>query len=163
MSSNFGGAADTCASASRNMVWQNGQAAPTIPAPVATSSSARSTWTRFPFSSPKKASPPPAPQQRERFRARGGSLTSPASAVTALRIVRTHASQRKAILLRAVVKGKLALLQELLPLARGEAHRIAIAFQVEEQLGSIVVLPFAGVHRSAPQPDDDGDVLDSHR
>src|SRR5438128_602011 len=83
--------------------------------------------------------------------------------VTALRIVRTHASQPKAILLRAVVKGKLALLQELLPLARGEAHRIAVAFQVEEQRGSIVVLPFAGVHRSAPQPDDDGDVLDSHR
>src|SRR6185295_18224744 len=83
ISSSFGGVADTCASASRNIVWQNGQAAPTIPAPVATSSSARSTLTRFPFSSPKNASPPPAPQQRERLRARGGSITSPASPATA--------------------------------------------------------------------------------
>ena len=65
-----------------NIVWQKGHAAPTTPAPVATSSSARSTLTRFPFSSPRKANPPPAPQQRERLRARGGSMTSPASAAT---------------------------------------------------------------------------------
>src|SRR5213594_2330508 len=82
MSNSFGGVAETCASASRNIVWQNGHAAPTTSAPVATSSSARSTLTRLPFSSPRKASPPPAPQQRERLRERGGSITSPASVAT---------------------------------------------------------------------------------
>ena len=41
MSSNFGGEGDIAARASRNMVLQNGQAAATVPAPVAASSRAR--------------------------------------------------------------------------------------------------------------------------
>src|SRR5687767_9795820 len=66
MSSSAGGVGDRLASASRNIVLQKGQAAPTTEAPVLTSCSARSTLTRLPFSSPRKASPPPAPQQNER-------------------------------------------------------------------------------------------------
>ena len=46
-------------------------------APVAASSPARSTLTRFPFSSPRNIMPPPAPQQKDRARARGGSITLP--------------------------------------------------------------------------------------
>ena len=53
------------------MVLQNGQAAPITAAPVATSSSARSTFTRLPFSSPRNTSPPPAPQQNDRSRVAG--------------------------------------------------------------------------------------------
>ena len=44
-------------------------------APVAVSSSARSMFTRLPSSSPRNIIPPPAPQQNERSRARGGSTT----------------------------------------------------------------------------------------
>src|SRR5260370_29914900 len=73
MSSSFGGVLVKLDNASRNMVLQNGHAAPTMAAPVAANSSARSTLTRLPFSSPRNASPPPAPQQNDRSRARGGS------------------------------------------------------------------------------------------
>ncbi len=62
--------------ASRNIVWQKGHAVPITCAPVATSSSTRSTFTRLPFSSPRNIWPPPAPQQNERSRARCGSITS---------------------------------------------------------------------------------------
>ena len=55
------------------------------------------------------------------------------------------------------------LLDELLPLAGGEAQRVAVALQVQEQLGAVIVFPLAGVHRAAPQPDDDGQMLDAHR
>ena len=44
--------------------------------PVATSSSARSTFTRLPFSSPRNICPPPAPQQNDRSRDAAGSTTS---------------------------------------------------------------------------------------
>src|SRR5712691_10756749 len=83
ISSSLGGASDTAASASRNIVLQNGQAAPTTLAPVATSSFARAWLTRSPFSSPRNASPPPAPQQKLRSLDRGGSITSPERAITA--------------------------------------------------------------------------------
>src|SRR5258708_28434978 len=75
MSSSFGGVFEIPESASRNIVLQNGQAAPTTVAPVATSSSARVTLTRCPASSPRNASPPPAPQQQERSLSRGGPRT----------------------------------------------------------------------------------------
>ena len=48
MSNNFGGAGETADRASRNMVLQNGQAAATVPAPVAASSRARLWLTRSP-------------------------------------------------------------------------------------------------------------------
>src|SRR5262245_19360325 len=83
--------------------------------------------------------------------------------LTSLWIVSAHAAQPQAILLRAVVDRKLALLQESLPLARGEAHRIAVALQIEEQLSAILVLPFARVHGAAPQSDDDRKMLDPDR
>src|ERR1017187_7112445 len=60
MSSSFGGACVTVPSASRNIVWQNGQAVPMTCAPVATSSSTRSMFTRLPFSSPRNIRPPRA-------------------------------------------------------------------------------------------------------
>src|SRR6185369_5271012 len=78
-------------------------------------------------------------------------------------IVRAHASQPETIFLRAVVNGKLALLDKLLPLARGETHRVSVTLQVEEQLGSVLVFPLTRVHRPAPQADDDRDVLNPHR
>jgi len=55
-----------------NMVLQKGHAVATVPAPVAASSRARTWETRAsPFSSPRKASPPPAPQQKLRSWLRG--------------------------------------------------------------------------------------------
>ena len=59
--------------------------------------------------------------------------------------------------------GKLVLLDELVALAWREAQRVAVALQRQEQLGAVIVFPLAGVHRAAPQPDDDGQVLDAHR
>ena len=69
------------------MVLQNGQAAPTMSAPVATSSLARAWLTRLPVSSPRNTRPPPAPQQKDRSRARGGSMTSAVRAMTSTRLV----------------------------------------------------------------------------
>ena len=63
-------AAQAARSASRNIVWQNGHAVPITSAPVPASSSARSTFTRLPFSSPRNICPPPAPQQNDRSRVR---------------------------------------------------------------------------------------------
>src|SRR5262249_6579975 len=80
-----------------------------------------------------------------------------------LRIVRAHTSEPETILLRAVVNGQLAPFQKFLPFARGESHRIAVALQVEEQLGSVFVLPFARVNGAPAQTDDDREMLDSHR
>src|SRR6185312_9588582 len=80
ISSNCGGASPIDESASRNIVLQNGQAVPTIFAPVATSSAARTWLTRSPVSSPRKARPPPAPQQKLRSCERGASTNSPALA-----------------------------------------------------------------------------------
>ena len=75
ISSSFGGAGAICASASRNIVWQNGQAAadyagarspPVLPrAPHSPA---------CPSSSPRNICPPPAPQQNDRSRVRGGSI-----------------------------------------------------------------------------------------
>ena len=63
-----GGASLVAASASRNMVLQNGQAVPTTSAP-GSHQFLRATWlTRSPVSSPRNASPPPAPQQKLRSR-----------------------------------------------------------------------------------------------
>jgi len=39
----------------------------------------------------------------------------------------------------------------------------AVALQVEEQLGAVIVFPLAGVYRATAQADDNGHVLDSHR
>ena len=55
------------------------------------------------------------------------------------------------------------LLDELVAFAGGEAQRVAVALQVEEQLGAVLVLPFAGIHRAAAQPDDQGQMLNTHR
>ncbi len=54
---------------------QNGHAVPTVAAPVAASPRARIWLTRWPVSSPRNTRPPPAPQQNDRSRARGGSTT----------------------------------------------------------------------------------------
>ena len=79
MSSSCGGvSAGIAVRASRNIVLQKGQAVPTILAPVATSSLARTWLTRSPVSSPRKARPPPAPQQKLRSCERGASTSVPA-------------------------------------------------------------------------------------
>ena len=44
-----------------------------------------------------------------------------------------------------------------------QAQGVAVAFEREKQLGAVVVLPVAGVHRAAPQADDDGQMLDADR
>src|SRR5437660_12546440 len=82
--------------------------------------------------------------------------------LTALRIVRAHAPQPEAIFLRAVINGQLVPLQEFLPIAGGEAHRIPITFEVEEKFGPVVVLPLACVHGPAPQADDDWHMLNPY-
>src|ERR1022692_447604 len=76
-SSNSGGVAVAAANPSRSIELQNGHAAATTLAPVATNSCALSRLTRLPVSSPKNISPPPPPQQKPRSRARGGSTTFP--------------------------------------------------------------------------------------
>ena len=58
------------------MEAQNGQAAATVSAPVAISSSARAILMRLPFSSPRNICPPPAPQQNDLSRLRGASTRS---------------------------------------------------------------------------------------
>src|SRR5262249_12594598 len=55
---------------------QSGQATATVFAPVATSSSAGFTLTREPIFSSMNIRPPPAPQQKPRFRRRSGSTRS---------------------------------------------------------------------------------------
>ena len=77
MSNSSGGAGEAVASASRSIELQKGQATPTTLAPVAINSWARTALTRLPFSSPRKNCPPPAPQQKLRPRARGGSIAEP--------------------------------------------------------------------------------------
>ena len=81
----------------------------------------------------------------------------------ALRIVRAHAAQPQTILLRAIEDGQLLLLDEFVAFARRKAERVAVAFQIQEQLGAVIVLPFARVHRAAPEPDDHRQMLHSHR
>ena len=81
----------------------------------------------------------------------------------ALRVVRAHAAQPQAVFLRAVIDGKLVLRDELVALGRGEAERVAVALQVEEELGAVIVFPLAGVHRAAPQADDHRQMLDANR
>src|SRR6185503_14278663 len=83
--------------------------------------------------------------------------------VTTLRIVRAHAPQPEAVLLRAVEDWKPGLLDELVALGRREAHGISIALEIQEELGAVLVLPLARVHCSTPQTDDDRQVLDSDR
>ena len=77
ISSNMGGVGETAVSASRNIVLQNGQAVPTMSAPVADNFFTLLWLTRSPVSSPKNAKPPPAPQQKLRSRVRGGSMILP--------------------------------------------------------------------------------------
>src|ERR1019366_2172727 len=75
ISRSWGGVAspEMAGRASRNMVLQKGQAVATVLAPVAASSRARTWETRSPVSSPRKASPPPAPPQKLRSWLRGAS------------------------------------------------------------------------------------------
>ena len=58
------------------MTLQNGQPTATVLAPVATSSSARFTFTRLPIFSSMNIRPPPAPQQKPLLLARSGSTRS---------------------------------------------------------------------------------------
>src|SRR5579884_57951 len=83
--------------------------------------------------------------------------------LAALRIVSAHAAEPQAVFLRAVVEGQLVLLDEFLALGGGEPESVAVALQIEEELGAVVVLPLAGVHRAAPQANDYGQVLDADR
>ena len=39
--------------------------------------------------------------------------------------------------------------------------RVAVAFEIEEKLGAVVVFPLAGVDRPAAQADDDGQMFDA--
>ena len=79
------------------------------------------------------------------------------------RIVRAHAAEPQAVLLRAVEDGQRILLDKFVALRRAHAQRVAAAFERQKELGSVIVLPCAGVDRAAPQADDDGHVLDAHR
>ena len=83
--------------------------------------------------------------------------------LTALRIVRSHAAQPQAILLRAVVNRQLVLLDEFRALAGRESQRIAGALHRQKHLAAVIVFPLARVHRAAPQPDNHGQMLDTHR
>src|SRR2546423_6138259 len=62
---------------SESIVRQNGQPTATVPAPVATASSTRSTLIRLPIRSSIHIRAPPAPQQKERSELRGISVIFP--------------------------------------------------------------------------------------
>ena len=81
----------------------------------------------------------------------------------ARRIVSAHAAQPEAIFLGAVVDRQRVLLDELLPLARRHAQRIAVALHGEEQLRAVGVFPGARIHGAAAQADDHRQMLNSHR
>src|SRR5579872_3773647 len=81
----------------------------------------------------------------------------------ALWIVSAHAAEPQAVLLGPVESRELLACDELLPLGRAHAQRVAVALQREKQLGSVFVFPLAGVHCAAPKPDDQRHMLDAHR
>ena len=64
-----------CLIPSSIIVMQNGHATATASAPVASSSSVRSTLMRYPCVSSIHMRPPPAPQQRPRLFVRAGSTS----------------------------------------------------------------------------------------
>ena len=78
-------------------------------------------------------------------------------------IVRAHAAEPQAVLLSAVEDGQLGVGDELVPLGCGQAERVAGLFQREEQLGAVGVFPRTRVGRSAPQTDDNRQVLNADR
>ena len=80
-----------------------------------------------------------------------------------LRVVATHAAEPETIFLGPVKDGQGSLLDKLVALSSAHAHRVAAAFQGQEELGSVMVLPRAGIHRAAPQPHNDRHVLNAHR
>ena len=59
--------------------------------------------------------------------------------------------------------GNCCFCDELVAFGRAESERVAVAFERQKQLGAVVVLPLAGVHRAAPQAHDDRQMLDAHR
>ncbi len=79
--------------------------------------------------------------------------------LAALRIVAAHAAEPQAIFLRAVEDGELLFRDKFVALGGGEAERVAVALQVQEELGAVVVFPLAGVDCAAAQADDHRQVL----
>src|SRR3954453_15336658 len=82
---------------------------------------------------------------------------------TAARIVRSHAAKPEAVLLRAVENRKLLLGDKLVALGLREAHCIAIALEIEEELCTVIVFPRTRIHSAAAQPDNHREVLDAYR
>ena len=54
-------------------------------------------------------------------------------------------------------------LDELVAIGGAEAQSVRSAFQGQEELGAVLVVPCAGVDRAAAQADEDGHMLDAHR
>src|SRR6516162_1706326 len=81
----------------------------------------------------------------------------------ALRIIGAHAAQPQAVFLGGVVERQRIRFDEFLAFAPRQAQRIAVALEVEEKLGAVLVLPLSSVHGAAPQPDDHGQVLNADR
>ena len=79
------------------------------------------------------------------------------------RVVAAHAAEPQTILLRPVEDGQGILLDEFVALVGAHAQCVAAAFKRQEKLCAVIVFPCAGVHRAAPQADDDGHMLDAHR
>ena len=80
---------------------------------------------------------------------------------TSFRIVAAHAAQPQAVFLGAVEDRKLLFVDKFLALSGGEAEGVAVAFQVEEELGAVVVFPLAGVDCATSEADDDRQMLDT--
>ena len=76
-------------------------------------------------------------------------------------VVAAHAAEPEAVLLGAVEDGEGGAGDELVALGGGQAEGVAGAFEGEEELGAVGVLPGAGVGCAAAQADEDGEVLDA--
>ena len=74
-----------------------------------------------------------------------------------------HAAKPQAILLRAVEDGELLLLNELVALERAHAECIGSALEREKELGAVLIFPASGIDCTAPQADEDGQMLNADR
>ena len=83
--------------------------------------------------------------------------------LAALGVVAAHAAHPKGVLLGAVEEGEFEFLDEFVALRGGEAHGVAVTFEVEEEFAAVVVFPGAGVDDAAAEADDYRQMFDADR
>lgn len=79
----------------------------------------------------------------------------------ALGVVATHATHPEGVFLGAVEEGEFEFFDELVAFGGGEAHGIAIAFEIEEEFAAMCVFPGSGIDCAAAEADEDGQVFNA--